>query len=244
MALDHGMALAVPEGSWWLRFYRWTRPTVSLGRNQPAREIYDRTLADELGIDIVRRPTGGRAVLHDDELTYSLAVIPRPGLGPREIYARVNRALARGLRTLGAEVTVVSCDAGVVLPPDAGPCFRAPAPGELTAGGRKVVGSAQVRIEGTLLQHGSVLLDGRQDVLTRLGEPPSPGAMEPTTLRSLLGRVPGWSELVRALGTGFLEELGPGTDGADRPLDYFESDREPRPDLLERYTSDEWTWRR
>lgn len=241
------MALSVPEGEWWLRFYRWERPTVSLGRNQPARDLYDRELADELGVDVVRRPTGGRAVLHDREVTYALAGIPGTsgtGSGPRDIYTRVNRALARGLRELGADVAVVESDEGVVLPPDAGPCFRAPAPGELVAEGRKVVGSAQVRIEGALLQHGSILLDGDQDLLARLGETPGPGALPPTTLHSLLGRVPAWAEVVSALRNGFLAEFGIRGDGAVRDLDYFDSAREARPELLERYTSDEWTWRR
>ena len=72
MAVDHALAETADPDAGWLRLYRWTRPTLSLGRNEPAAGFYDFERAGRLGIDVVRRPTGGRGVLHDAELTYAV----------------------------------------------------------------------------------------------------------------------------------------------------------------------------
>lgn len=109
MGIDRAVAESVEAGGpAALRFYYWEPPCLSLGRNQPAVDVYDRAAAAARGIDIVRRPTGGRAVLHDRELTYCVAV-PVGQLGPpRETYAAINRALVAGLRRLGVAARVVS----------------------------------------------------------------------------------------------------------------------------------------
>src|SRR5690606_17704432 len=102
MALDHALLESVKAGGPpVLRLYRWDPPTLSFGRNQPARGLYDHAAARARGIAFVRRPTGGQAVLHGDELTY--AVVASIGaLGkPREAYRRINGALVGGLRELG-----------------------------------------------------------------------------------------------------------------------------------------------
>lgn len=240
MALDEAGARSLEEGRGFLRFYRWNPATVSFGRNQPARGLYDVGVARAAGVGFVRRPTGGRAVFHHLEVTYGIA-FPVGSLGtPREAYHRINRGLAAGLQRLGAAVEVAGEDAGVALPPDAGPCFRAPAPGEITARGRKLVGSAQVRMGGVILQHGSILLDGSQDLLTRLGEEEDPGAVPPLTLKELLGTGPDPITVAEALALGIRGEFG----GTWEPSGYSPEELQLARELAGRYRSEDWTWRR
>src|SRR5512140_1206547 len=108
MAVDQAVAESVEAGGGAaLRFYYWDPPCLSLGRNQPALGVYDPEAAAARGVDIVRRPTGGRAVLHDRELTYCVTV-PVGELGsPRQTYAAINRALVGGLRRIGVAARVV-----------------------------------------------------------------------------------------------------------------------------------------
>ncbi len=162
MARDHALAAALRPGTGTLRLYRWTPATLSLGRNEPFTVGYREFLRERPDIDVVRRPTGGRAVLHDRELTYSVVLPARALGGPRRAYRRINEALVEGLRGLGADARVAE---GRSLPPDAGPCFLEPAEGEVVVAGRKVVGSAQVRIGSAVLQHGSILLRADQSPL-------------------------------------------------------------------------------
>jgi lipoate-protein ligase A len=237
MALDHALAMSARGGNGVLRLYSWTSRTVSFGRHEPANEVYDRGVADAAGIDFVRRPTGGRAVLHDDELTYGLVLPDRTYGGPKSVYTKVHEGLAHGLKQLGVEATVA--DGGVVLAPDAGPCFQAPAPGEVVAGGQKLVGSAQVRIGNALLQHGSIIMDGDQSDLSRLNATAGP-VSAPATLRALVGQV-STSDVAEAITGGLQVALGGDWDeGAYRPGELDEAER-----LEEgRYGDDEWTWRR
>src|SRR5512142_3291490 len=118
MAIDRAVAESVEAGGRAaLRFYYWDPPCLSLGRNQPAVGVYDPAAAAARGIDIVRRPTGGRAVLHDRELTYCVSV-PVGELGsPRESYGAINRALVAGLRRLGVAAGVVE---GMAVAPSSG----------------------------------------------------------------------------------------------------------------------------
>ena len=171
MAVDHALAETVEPDAGWLRLYRWVRPTLSLGRNEPAADVYDFARAGRLGIDVVRRPTGGRGVLHDAELTYAV-VAPVAAAGRlRAAYAVVHAGLAAGLRALGADARLA---AGMATgPPRAGACFDATAGGEVVVGGRKLTGSAQARIGRALLQHGSVLIDGTQATVRRLCRQPA-----------------------------------------------------------------------
>jgi lipoyl(octanoyl) transferase len=164
MAVDHALLESVQQGGRpVLRLYRWDPPCLSFGRNQRACGIYDEARIRAAGVDVVRRPTGGLAVLHDRELTYCV-LAPADALGgPRRAYHLINSALVAGLASLGVPAAVAGAGSGPDPIGDAAmPCFQAPAAGEVVAGGRKLVGSAQ-RCEGrTLLQHGSILLDGSQ----------------------------------------------------------------------------------
>ncbi len=144
-----------------LRLYSWAPPALSLGRFQKAEEVADVQACRRLGIDIVRRPTGGRAVLHDRELTYSLAIPDRRSLVPAGVvpaYRFISGALLDAFARLGVEAQLSSEKSqGAGLAP--GSCFDSPSAYELHVRGKKVVGSAQMRREGMLLQHGSILME-------------------------------------------------------------------------------------
>lgn len=177
MAVDEALMRSAgsPDGAnrVTLRLYGWEPGCLSFGRNQEARGAYDARAAAERGIDVVRRPTGGRAVYHHRELTYSVAAPVGTWGSLRETYGRINRALAAGLRELGVRAV---CGADEGSPgrrtraprPTPRACFRDPLPGEVTVEGRKLVGSAQWRDGGALLQHGSLLLVDEQHVVEEL----------------------------------------------------------------------------
>ena len=236
MAFDHALTTSPRRGEGVLRLYSWTIPTVSFGRHEPASGVYDRSAASASGIEFVRRPTGGRAVLHDAELTYAVVLPDRTYGGPKGVYSKINEGLAHGLNQLGVDASVAA--GGVVLTPDAGPCFQVPAPGEVLAGGKKLVGSAQVRIGNSLLQHGSIILDGDQSELSRLN--PSAGPVPPpATLRSLIGEVSTW-DLAEAITGGLQVALG----GKWNEGEYRSGEVEEAEWLeKERYGDEEWTWR-
>ena len=169
MALDVALLAAVAKGDGApvLRFYGWTPPCLSLGRHQPAAAA-DLAFCQREGIDVIRRPTGGRAVLHHLELTYSVIARPDGSMLPlnvQEAYRSIAMALVAGLTALGVRATLTDSVANTTLPRPTTtvPCFRAPAGGEIVAGARKLVGSAMRLTGGAILQHGSILLgwDGR-----------------------------------------------------------------------------------
>lgn len=239
MARDHALARCLESGEGVLRLYGWERPTVSFGRNEPARGRYDREEGLARGLAFVRRPTGGRAVLHHQEVTYAVTLPERALGGPREAYRTINRGLVRGLGELGVAVEVAP--EGPVPGVDQGPCFRAPAPGEITAVGRKLVGSAQVRLEGSLLQHGSVILRGDQRLLGELREGRAGTEDDPATVASLSSRDFTASEVVAALARGC--RLAWGGRWAEGGYRSREEDAAARLEE-ERYGTEEWTWRR
>jgi lipoate-protein ligase A len=178
MAIDHALLeRAERHAECWLRLYRWAPHCLSFGRHEPATLRYDVDRIARLGIDTVRRPTGGRAVWHAQELTYAVAA-PTFRFGSlNAAYLEIHRMLANALLELGA--TVCLAEPRPTPPLDAGACFSHPVGGEIMMSGRKVVGSAQLRSGSALLQHGSVLLQDRQHVVRELmrevQEPDSPG---------------------------------------------------------------------
>ena len=138
-----------------LRFYTWERPTVSLGYFQKPLEELDLDGLKQIRGEWVHRPTGGRAVLHDDELTYAVVIREEdlPG-NVVETYRVLSQALVQGLCNLGVPAAM----ARDTLPLTSGSaaCFDAPSWYEVVAEGRKLIGSAQVRRNGVILQHGSI----------------------------------------------------------------------------------------
>jgi len=190
MGLDEAlMRRAALTGECTFRVYSWSRPTLSLGRNQVARGRIDRRRAADLGVDLVRRPTGGRALLHHREVTYSVtAPLPRE-VSARAWYDAIGLVLVDALRSLGARVEAAVAVGRTPIPRTAS-CFQRPDAGELVVGGRKLVGSALLRQDGALLQHGSILLDDDQGLLVDL-LPPDEAPPEPAgTLRQALGEPP------------------------------------------------------
>jgi lipoate-protein ligase A len=241
MAVDEALAASVAAGGEpVLRLYRWSPACLSLGRNQPARGRYDlRALADR-GIDVVRRPTGGRAVLHHRELTYSVAVPEALLGGPRRAYAAINRALVVGLRRLGIPAAQQPTSSARAPVPSLAPCFAEPVEGEVVAGGRKLVGSAQRRIGAVILQHGSLPLhDDQSAVASLVLSPVGEGDAEaPATLAGVLGREPAWAELAAALAAGFEETFGMEL----RPGDLTAPETARAEEATERYVDAAWTW--
>jgi lipoate-protein ligase A len=196
-----------------VRFFAWDPPTISVGYAQPLDRRLDLEAARRLGIGLVRRTTGGSAILHegpDLELTYSVVADGRDFAGADDLlesYRFIGRALAAGLRKLGAPVDMVP-----VQPSDRAAmpafCFARTGSHELEVGGRKLVGSAQRRQGAGFLQHGSVMLGARPDRLARVfpAEPDPLGGM--TTLEATLGRRPAFAEVAEALADGFREAHG------------------------------------
>jgi lipoate-protein ligase A len=219
MAVDEAIARAVVEGLAppTLRFYAWEPPCVSLGRHQPVAALNAARCA-ELGYDIVRRPTGGRAILHTDELTYSFAARQDDPLMAGlvlDVYLRLATGLVEGLQRLGVEAEPAP---GTSRPgPDvSAACFEVPSAYEIVAGGRKLLGSAQSRRAGYVLQHGSLPLRGdlarlidclvlasaaeREKLRRSLTE-------HATTLEEAAGRSIGFDEAGDALAAGFESAL-------------------------------------
>jgi lipoate-protein ligase A len=219
MAVDEAIARAVVEGrvSPTLRFYAWEPPCVSLGRHQPLAAVNGRRCA-ALGYEIVRRPTGGRAILHTDELTYSVAARQDDPLMAGlvlDVYLRLAGGLVEGLQLLGvnAEPAPGTNRAG---PDVSAACFEVPSAYEIVAGGRKLLGSAQSRRAGYVLQHGSLPLTGDLARLIECLVLPSAAESEKlrrsladhaTTLERAAGRRIGFDEAGDALAAGFESAL-------------------------------------
>ena len=239
MARDAGLIeRARDTGEAVFSVYSWVRPTLSFGRNQTACGLYDIDALATRGIDVVRRPTGGRALLHWHEVTYSVTAPANDSLG--EWYQRINRILLRGLALLGVSASESAGD-GAALPPGPVPCFAAPAKGELVVNGAKLVGSAQYREKGALLQHGSILLRDDQALIDSLMKP-SDTPWQPTvaaTITEAIGREPSVGEVASLLFAS-LREL---EDVEARALD--EAEVASRTALhLDEYKNELWTWRR
>jgi lipoate-protein ligase A len=151
MAADEALLLSAADGVASLRFYAWAEPTVSLGYFQPAAERLP-------GLPWVRRATGGAALVHHHEVTYALALPPgNPWQTAGESWVcRMHHLISRALEPAGATTRAVVCGEEKKLGPAL--CFLHQTPGDLLAAGAKVVGSAQRKSNGAVLQHGGILL--------------------------------------------------------------------------------------
>jgi lipoate-protein ligase A len=240
MALDEAlMARARRTGEHVLRVYGWSEPTLSLGRNQHANGVYRPDELERRGIGVVRRPTGGRALLHHREVTYSVTAPCTAESGLAAEYGRINLLLGSALAALGVGV-VIAAPTARSAPPSATPCFAEPSHGELTFDGRKLVGSAQWRHEGALLQHGSILVDDDQASIPSLMREPVPLSSRPATLRDALGRAPVLHEVAEALFAAVRTRLDPRA----LPLEREQALMQDAERLATRFRDDTWTWRR
>jgi len=244
MALDEAlMSRARDTGEWTLRVYAWSAPTISLGRNQSAMRHYDRERIRRRGLAVVRRPTGGRAILHHREITYSVTGPSAAAGAERESYARINHLLVRALRNLGVDASVALRRHERSRAPDATPCFEYPAEGELTFGGRKIAGSAQWRSDAALLQHGSILVGDDQGQLADFSlsaQPGQPAVPAAATLTEAMGRAPSLDEAAEAFAAAVRDLEDPDA----RPLDVDDELRARSSELVVHYSDDSWTWRR
>jgi lipoate-protein ligase A len=242
MAVDEVLMDSARAGRATLRFYRWEPGCLSFGRNQTARGRYDADEAARRGIDVVRRPTGGRSVFHHRELTYSVTAPAAAWGNLRQTYVLINRVLAAGLAEMGAAVGLAGRSGASESPrPTVRTCFRDPLPGEVTAAGRKLVGSAQWRERGSLLQHGSLLLHSDQAVVEELRIGDSARDTVPAIgLAEILDPLPHPDVLARKLSATFGAALGV-------PVRYDELENRERASadrLRSRYEDAAWTWRR
>jgi lipoate-protein ligase A len=155
-----------------VRFYLWSTPAVSLGRNQKIEKAVDADYCRAHGIHIVHRPTGGRAVLHDDELTYAVVSNDSARFGDTIYgnYKRVSEALCLGFRKLGVPAVLAPDTRKPAILEDEGdpPCFLSTSRYELMVDGKKIVGSAQRRVRGGFLQHGSMPITCNRNTLARV----------------------------------------------------------------------------
>ena len=189
-------------------------------------------------IDLVRRPTGGRAVLHDAELTYAVAVPSRALGGARETYRVLNHALLNAVRSLGTMADIHGDPNERALPLSAGPCFQSPAEGEVTAKGRKLIGSAQARMGGALLQHGSIMISGDQTLLSKIGL--STSHHQPATLSEQIGAVD-----VERVANAVISSMKRFFGGTWLEGEYSAEEKRMLTELVEsQYSTDQWTWRR
>jgi lipoate-protein ligase A len=218
MAVDQAILDAVVKGVSppTLRLYAWSPPCLSLGRSQSLADV-DLVACKAAGIDIVRRPTGGRSILHTDELTYSVALLqtdPRSEGGVVEGYRRLSEGLLAGLLCLGVPA-VPAVGVRRSNEDQTAICFETPADYEITVAGRKLVGSAQWRARGGVLQHGTLPLCGD---LTRIVSYLALSDAErevqrhrilrqATTLEGAIGRILSFETVAQALAEGLARAL-------------------------------------
>lgn len=198
-----GTGVAGAVGVW--RCYGWSRPTVSFGRNESTRGRFDAASIAAAGLGVVRRPTGGRALLHSREVTYSATFPLAGGISWRVAYDAVNRILRDALGSLGVDATIVPHHRGT--PRNAGEplCFDRPDGGEIVAHGAKLAGSAVWRERGRergrerdgYLQHGSILLHDDQSLLLAAACGPVPVPPKAASLSSILRESPSQNPSLR-----------------------------------------------
>lgn len=221
MAIDEAIMQAVADGAAppTIRFYGWSPPCLSLGYFQDREKAVDLEACELLGVDCVRRPTGGRAVLHEHEVTYAVIVPEAHPLMPKgvtESYRVLSQGILWGLRDLGcaAELSQGKKERDRSL---SAACFDAASWYELVVEGKKLVGSAQMRQNKVILQHGSLLLrfDPAKLVYLLFGEKNfhKLSLIQGLTntvaaLEEVLGREVSFDEVVDALSMGWEETLG------------------------------------
>lgn len=193
-----------------LRVFRWSQPAISLGRFQSVEREIEQEACERQGVALVRRPTGGRAVYHRDEFTYSITIGKRHGVpsGVVPAYAYLAQGLLAALRLLGVQAEM--SDERVSKHPSAA-CFASSTQADLTSGGFKLVGSAQVWTEDVLLQQGSLPLDDRAAEFFDLLRFPSAEARQTALLQYREKTTPlhtfapnsNWDEVAQAFQEGF-----------------------------------------
>jgi len=233
MAIDEAIMIVHREGLVppTIRFYQWSPPAVSLGYFQNLEKEIDVDACKDIGVDIVRRPTGGKAVLHDKELTYSFIIKENHSLvndSILETYKKISGGIIRGLSYLGITAELVPLRENIRSTPSGyevkskishsnikSICFSIPSQYEVQVEGKKILGSAQVRKKEIVLQHGSLLIELEKDKLFSVFNFPSAQIREKlktrfkaTSLEEILKKKIDFSKLSEILSRGFETEFG------------------------------------
>lgn len=217
MATDRAILQACGEGKAppTLRLYGWREPTVTIGYSQNGCRDIDVNRCRSLGIPVLPRPTGGRALLHDKELTYSLvAPIPHPRFPPNlhTAFKAVSEALLVCLGKLGIQQAVMAKPRGTPVNGRSPSCFSSLNHCEITVNNKKLIGSAQRRKSHSFLQHGSLWIDCDRELMNSLFQFNLPQAREANlktlecntiTLNQLCGREVQFEEVAQAFQKGF-----------------------------------------
>lgn len=259
MAMDQALLEWHSEGAIppVIRFYGWDPPSLSIGYFQKVNKEINLDAVKKLNLGFVRRPTGGRGVLHEHELTYSVIVSedhPKMPASVTEAYRVISEGILKGFHHLGmvAYFAVPKTDAEkeVLKNPHSAVCFDSPSWYELVVEGRKIAGSAQTRQKGVILQHGSILLDLDEEKLFSLFQYPSERVKErmmksfknkAVSIREISGRKIKIDEAKQAFFKGFQE----GLEIELEPFQLTEGQMEYVNKIArERYESDEWNFRR
>ncbi|RKQ88757.1 lipoate--protein ligase family protein [Brockia lithotrophica] len=239
-----------------LRFYTWKPYALSLGYAQKVSTAADVEALARHGVVLVRRPTGGRAVFHADELTYSVVLSVGHRLAPESVlasYRLLSAGLLAGYRILGIPAELAPETNRDARTKDSGSspdCFDTPSPYELVVEGKKIAGSAQMRSEGGVLQHGSLPITSDVDLLFALFPFADEGERlkakeyhrrRATTMAEVLGYRPDFEEVVRAFRQGFEEALGIRLEPDElHPAEEVLADKLAE----EKYRQEGWTFRR
>jgi len=191
----------------YLRFYTWLRPTASLGCSQEVFRVVNLEECQKRGVDVVRRMTGGKMVLHHLEVTYSLSSSQTDLFTPtlEGSYRLISEALIKGLEIMGLKAALASTTAAAYARSNL-PCFAYPARNEVEIGGKKIIGSAQKRAGSTFIQHGSIPLIKEIELLSAISF--GLALLRPEGLTSLsdeLGKKISFEEAADYLRQGFEE---------------------------------------
>lgn len=259
MALDEALLEWNSEGKMppVIRFYGWNPATLSIGYFQKAEKEIDMDAVERHGLGFVRRPTGGRGVLHEHELTYSVIVTEEHPEMPKtvtEAYRVISEGVLKGFHHLGMEayfsVPRSEEEKASLKNPRSSVCFDAPSWYELVVEGRKVAGSAQTRQKGVILQHGAILLDLDEDKLFSLFKYSNDRVKErmqrafknkAVAINNLTAEKVSYDQAKAAFKKGFEEGLNIELE----PYELTNEEREYVEKLArERYESDEWNFRR
>ncbi len=202
MAIDNAVLVANSQGKAapTVRFYTWNPPAISIGYFQSLSEEVDLKKCKNLGVDYVRRITGGGAVFHENELTYSIIIPENHPQIPKNImdsYSRICGAIMKGLKYQGIDTTYVPIN-------------------DITSGGRKISGNAQTRKLKTILQHGTVLLDVNVEKMFSLLIVPNEKIRDKmisdvkqrvTSVKHILGKYISFNDSINSMKKGFEEEF-------------------------------------
>ncbi len=250
MAVDEALMEVVSQNQSLptLRLYAWVPPCLSIGYAQPCVDV-DQPRLNQLGWDWVRRPTGGRAILHTDELTYSVIAPlsePRVSGGVLESYKRLSKALLTALHSLNIPAQAHPINPTGNISGNGPVCFEMPSNYEIVLGDKKLIGSAQARRKKSVLQHGTLPLWGDLTRITQVlvfsdeqkrSEAASRLLSHATTVEAVLGHKILWESAAQAFIAAFQTELN-----IDLALDDISAQEIKRAERLveEKYSHPSW----